>query len=139
MENYAGNVGGGVRCFSNSDPILTNCSFRNNTAHDSGGGMANNPDGTPFISGTDFCGNAPTHIDGPWTDGGDNTLSDECRNCVADLTNDGEVGLEDIIEALAAWGDCPGGEPGCYGDINLDGNVDISDLLSVLDVWGPCP
>ena len=138
MENYAGNVGGGIRCFSNSDPILTNCSFRNNTAHDSGGGMANNPDGTPFISGTDFCGNAPTHIDGPWTDGGDNTLSDECSGCIADLTNDGEVGLEDIIEALAAWGGCPGGEPGCYGDINLDGNVDISDLLSVLDVWGPC-
>jgi len=57
--------------------------------------------------------------------------------CPADFNDDGEVGISDFLELLAAWGDSdpthdiapPGG----------DGAVDILDFLALLAAWGPCP
>ena len=51
----------------------------------------------------------------------------------ADLDNDGMVGVSDLIEVLAAWGNKGGPE-----DLDESGFVDIGDILVVLSSWGPC-
>ncbi len=56
-----------------------------------------------------------------------------CEPCPADLDDDGMVGVSDLIEILAAWGNKGGPE-----DLDGSGFVDIGDLLLVLSSWGPC-
>lgn len=52
-----------------------------------------------------------------------------------DLNQDGEVGINDLLDVLALWGD-----PNCMvfkrGDINKDGTIDAADMLIILGVWG---
>jgi len=55
--------------------------------------------------------------------------------CYADIDNDGAVNVIDLLEVIAAWGEC--GE--CIIDPNGDGYVDVSDLLMVVGSWGACP
>lgn len=55
--------------------------------------------------------------------------------CVADVDASGEVGFEDLLAVLAAWGPCEG----CSTDIDDSGFVDFDDLLTLLSAWGPCP
>jgi len=55
--------------------------------------------------------------------------------CPADLDLDGEVGINDFLQLLQAWGPCAG----CPEDIDGDGAVGIYDFLFVLANWGPCP
>jgi len=55
--------------------------------------------------------------------------------CVADLTGDGMVGIQDFLELLAAWGPCAE----CAADLNNDGMVGIQDFLDLLAAWGACP
>ena len=55
--------------------------------------------------------------------------------CVADLNDDGSVGILDLLALLAAWGSDPGGPP----DFDGDANVGILDLLRLVAAWGPCP
>ncbi len=57
-----------------------------------------------------------------------------CELCPADLDDDGMVGVSDLKEILAAWGNKGGPE-----DLDGNGFVDIGDLLIVLAEWGPCP
>ena len=52
--------------------------------------------------------------------------------CPADLDDDGEVGINDFLLLLAAWGTPD-------GDIDGDGTTDIADFLLLLASWGPCP
>ncbi len=61
---------------------------------------------------------------------------------VADLTGDGVVGIVDLLDLLAAWGDCPAPcPPTCVADIaaaggpGADCTVDILDLLLLLAHW----
>jgi hypothetical protein len=54
--------------------------------------------------------------------------------CPADFDGNGAIDINDLLQLLAAWGDCPG----CIEDLNFDGVVDIQDLLDLLAVWGPC-
>ncbi len=54
--------------------------------------------------------------------------------CHADLEGDGNVGIVDFLDLLAAWGTDPGGPP----DFDGDGDVGITDLLQLLGAWGPC-
>lgn len=58
----------------------------------------------------------------------------DSMECPADLTEDGEVDIEDVFVVLANWGmsDVP-------ADMNEDGEVDIDDLFEVFASWGPCP
>jgi hypothetical protein len=58
-----------------------------------------------------------------------------CPSCVADIDGDGDVGIQDFLSLLAAWGPCLG----CPEDLNGDGDVGISDFLDLLAAWGPCP
>ena len=54
---------------------------------------------------------------------------------LGDLNGDSVVGVLDLLELLAAWGDCPvKGE--CSADLNADGIVGIPDLLILLGNWG---
>jgi len=55
--------------------------------------------------------------------------------CPWDLDGDGEVGVTDFLEVLAAWGTDPGGPP----DSDGDGIVGVTDFLAVLANWGTCP
>jgi hypothetical protein len=54
--------------------------------------------------------------------------------CPADLDGDGDVGVLDFLQLLAAWGPCPG----CPEDLDGDDVVGILDFLALLAAWGPC-
>jgi predicted outer membrane repeat protein len=59
-------------------------------------------------------------------------IPDECQ-CIADLNNDGEVNVNELLWIISGWGtSIPA------FDINQDGIVDVSDLLIVVGNWGPC-
>lgn len=62
-----------------------------------------------------------------------NGIPDECE-CPADVNQSGEVDIDDLFAALAAWGDCAG----CPEDVNGDSVVDIDDVFAILSAWGPC-
>ncbi|MHC5115376.1 MAG: hypothetical protein ACYTGP_13220, partial [Planctomycetota bacterium] len=54
--------------------------------------------------------------------------------CDGDIDGDGEVGFDDLLGVLAAWGPCGA----CDEDLDGDGEVGFQDLLIVLSAWGPC-
>jgi serine protease AprX len=53
-----------------------------------------------------------------------------------DVNGDGAVDINDLLQLLAAWGDCPDPPADCPEDLNDDGVVDIFDLLELLANWG---
>ncbi len=55
--------------------------------------------------------------------------------CLADLDQSGDVGTDDLLAIVGAWGPCSGA---CPEDISGDGIVGTNDLLMVLSSWGPC-
>ncbi len=109
---FSGNTaafGGGMGNDSSS-PTVTNCSFGGNTASIVGGGMFND-NSSPMITTCGFCFNTPDQIDGPFTDGGGNSL-EHCPpppvdQCPADLDDNGFVGVGDMLLMFANWGPCP--------------------------------
>ena len=69
------------------------------------------------------------------------------RVVYSDMDGDGEVGINDLLLVLAAWGACD--DPCCLGDIGLvfgdsicrilggfDGNVNGQDFYGILGAWG---
>ncbi len=54
--------------------------------------------------------------------------------CPADVSNDGQVNVTDLLAVINAYGPCAG----CPADINHDGQVNVTDLLAVINAWGPC-
>ncbi len=102
------NFGGGMYN-NNSNPTVTNCTFSENSADFRGGGMYNSSS-TPTVTDCTFCGNSPEHIDGdPVVLVGQIQMSTFCPIpvCPGDITGDGEVGINDFLDLLAAWGPCP--------------------------------
>ena len=69
---------------------------------------------------------------GFWTGGGATQSP-----CPSDLTGDGEVGFQDVVQILNDWGPCGGGD--CDSDLDNNGVVGFTDLLLVLNDYGPCP
>ena len=55
--------------------------------------------------------------------------------CPADLNDDCEVGVGDLLILLAAWGP----NPGHPADLDCNREVGVSDLLILLADWGLCP
>lgn len=54
---------------------------------------------------------------------------------LADLNNDGAVGVPDLLLLLSAWGRCPDcGD--CAADLTGDCTVGVGDLLELLANWG---
>ena len=56
----------------------------------------------------------------------------ETPPCEGDVNGDGSVTVEDILIAIAQFGQS--GE----GDVNDDNIVDTNDLLVIIASWGPC-
>lgn len=54
--------------------------------------------------------------------------------CPADLDASGDVGFDDLVELLSAWGPCPG----CPADLDASGDVGFDDLVELLSAWGDC-
>ena len=54
-------------------------------------------------------------------------------DCPADVTNDGVVGVDDVLAVVSAWGTS---DPDA--DIDGNGTVGTDDLLAVLSGWGLC-
>jgi len=54
--------------------------------------------------------------------------------CVADFSDSGGVGFDDLSQLLNAWGACGA----CPEDLNGDGQVGFADLSALLNSWGPC-
>jgi len=122
--NTAADIGGGIFC-STSSPIITDCTITSNVASGGdGGGIWCYYQSLPLISGTVLCDNSPDQILGSWSDGGANTIADECPvDCDGDITGDGHVGVDDLLMVIAAWG----------------APYDVNDVLTVIKNWGPCP
>jgi len=60
--------------------------------------------------------------------------------CGADVDGSGDVGFDDLLSVLAAFGQCVDPcETGCTADVNGDCSVDFDDLLALLAAFGPCP
>ncbi len=55
--------------------------------------------------------------------------------CPADIDGSGDVGINDFLDLLAAWGP----NPGHPADLDGDDVVGINDFLQLLADWGPCP
>ncbi len=55
--------------------------------------------------------------------------------CQWDVNDNGDVGINDFLDLLAAWGP----NPGHPADFDGDGQVGITDFLALLANWGPCP
>jgi len=49
-----------------------------------------------------------------------------------DINGDGTVDVLDLLELIAAWGEC--GDP-CESDLNGDGTVNVDDLLDLVTQW----
>jgi len=60
------------------------------------------------------------------------------RDCPADLDEDGEVDVEDLLLLLQAWGTCPIGSLCIESVVCPDQTVDTQDLLALLGSWGDC-
>ncbi len=54
--------------------------------------------------------------------------------CPWDIDGDGNVGINDFLDLLGAWGPNPGNP----ADFDGDGEVGINDFLELLANWGPC-
>jgi len=134
FENNTASYGGGMWNNYVAFPTLTDCTFTDNAATNGGGGMYNTTSSSPTLTDTTACGNTPDQIYGEFTDGGGNTIADECPIDCPDINGDGYVNVNDLLVVIDQWGltDSP-------ADLNQDGIVDVTDLLIVVGNWGPCP
>jgi len=57
------------------------------------------------------------------------------ETCRSDIDGDGEVGVADFLDILAAWG----AAGSSAADIDGDGLVGVGDFLQLLSDWGLCP
>ena len=95
--------------------------------------MYNTTSSSPTLTDTTVCGNTPDQIYGEFTDGGGNTIADECYPDCPDINADGYVNVSDLLAVIDQWGSTDSD-----ADINGDGIVNVTDLLEVVGNWGPC-
>jgi hypothetical protein len=72
--------------------------------------------------------------DAPYVDMG----AYEFQGCSCDLDGDGNVGVNDFLDLLAAWGPCVDCN-NCPADFDSDCTVGVTDFLILLGNWGSCP
>ena len=63
-----------------------------------------------------------------------NPLNGSAASTTMLVNNDGEVGVDEVLVLIAAWG-----TDDSQADVNGDGTIDTNDVLLVLSAWGPCP
>jgi len=103
----------------NGNPTINNCIVRDNVSESDYCILST---GEPLISNTLFCGNTPNNIEVSWIDGGGNSFEDSCGDepCDGDLTGDGFVDVNDILEAVSGFGT----------------DYNVNDILMVLENYG---
>jgi hypothetical protein len=103
------------------------------------------PDECDINEGTSFDCNdneIPDECDiavGTSLDADGNGIPDECECVFADINGDGEVGVQDFLLLLSAWGGVCSSCYWCPPDLDSDCDIDIQDFLLLLAYWGPCP
>ena len=60
-------------------------------------------------------------------------LNETALACPADVNNDGNVDVSDLLAIIANWGT---NDPST--DIDGNGTVNVADLLMIIGAWGPC-
>ena len=137
LENRAGREGAGVYGYSSSSGTMTNCLLQQNVA-ELGGGLFCEDDGTLLmVEYTTFCGNQSTQIEGPWSEGAQVDLSENCpSDCPSDLSGDGQVNGADLGLLFVMCGPCS--EKNCPADLSGDGQVNGADLGLLFVAWGLC-
>ncbi|MHC4908415.1 MAG: GC-type dockerin domain-anchored protein [Planctomycetota bacterium] len=69
-----------------------------------------------------------------WAGPGTSCAAGDCNApCPADVTGDGVVDVQDLVEVVLAWG-----SDDADADVNDDGVVDVQDLVEIITTWGPC-
>jgi hypothetical protein len=61
--------------------------------------------------------------------------------CLADITGNAAVDIDDLLAVINAWGGCPTPPTPCTADIAPPGGngiINIDDLLAVINGWGLC-
>ena len=134
IQNGVAAAGGGMSN-NGSNPTLTNCTFRGNSAK-VGGGMYNTNSSSPTLANCNFCGNVDgsgfNSISGDAINGsssGNNLLDAAC--VFGDINGDGVFNYADRAAMNIALGVCD-------ADINGDGEVNGADMAFILSWWGPC-
>jgi hypothetical protein len=129
--------GAGIWNDGNSQTVVAECKFKENTASVWGGGIVSAGKPTNMtLQASMLCANVPDQIyEGNYTDDGGNSLSNDC--CPADLDDSGDVAVDDLLVVIAFWGN-PGAFEG-IADINDDLLVNVDDLLLIINSWGQCP
>jgi parallel beta-helix repeat protein/predicted outer membrane repeat protein len=86
---------------------VKNCLISDNhfPGSDDGGGIKSQFGSGPLLINTVVCGNTPNQIDGPWTDGGGNTILDECPLVIWTVDDDGNADFDNIQAAVDAASD----------------------------------
>jgi len=127
---------GGAIASHNSISNCSNCTFSENTASNTGGGVqCTGDDSDSFIDNSYFCQNIPQDVIGCTEETNSNIHVETCpSDCIADLTNDYIVDIGDLIILIQDWGPCEG----CESDLNGDGSVEVNDIITVIAAWGPC-
>ncbi|MCH2142104.1 MAG: hypothetical protein MK077_03800 [Phycisphaerales bacterium] len=110
-------AGSAMMIFGN--PTILNCIIRDNVAYLD---YCIASYGYPVFQNNLFCNNSPNNIEISWVDGGGNIFDDVCPGgeCPGDLNGDQTVGVDDILEAVAGYGD----------------QYDVDTILEVLNNFG---
>lgn len=61
----------------------------------------------------------------------------DTQACVADVTGNGLVDVDDLLIIINAWGPCANPKR-CPADVAVNGAVDVDDLLTIINAWGVC-
>ncbi|MHC5002024.1 MAG: M43 family zinc metalloprotease, partial [Planctomycetota bacterium] len=109
---------------------------------DPGAGDCLAANGTPGCADADCCGVVcgldPFCCETEWDALCAEQAADECggdpATCVGDVTGDGLVNVDDLLDLLLDWG-----ASGGPADLDGDGIVGVDDAILLLVNWGPCP
>ena len=129
IANNVADAGGGIwNHGANASPTLTNCIIKDNLAssNDGGAGIYNYGGSSPTLIDTVVCGNKMGQIYGNWTDGGGNTVDNNCPP-PDDADSDGTPDKYDNCYLYNPdQADCNGNEIGDICDIADGTSYDIN-------------
>ncbi|MBG83199.1 MAG: hypothetical protein CMJ40_01485 [Phycisphaerae bacterium] len=126
LKNGLDSVGSAAKI--NGSPTIKNCIIRDNVSTSN---YVIFSTGNPTLADNLFCNNSHDTIAITWTNGGGNTFEDICPNepCPGDLTGDGVIGVNDVLQLISAWGTPD-------GDVDGNGTTDVNDVLQLISLFG---